>query len=111
MKGDKDDPGGVSIDWDAIEPNIGALSGGEQRMLRLAAAIAGQARIDLSDALTNLDRRNLTLVLAAIAHAGGSHEQSEYLTEFVDGGGGRVIDPDSPRLDHGPLVAWPAEGA
>lgn len=109
IQADYDDPPGwVSIDWDAIEPNIGALSSGEQRMLRLAAAIAGSARIDLSDALTSLDRPNLTLVLAAMAHASGSHEQSEYVpTELADGR--LLVTPDSPRVDPGPLVAWPEE--
>jgi hypothetical protein len=107
---DDEDPSWVSIDWAAIEPNIGALSGGEQRMLRLAAAIAGGARIDLADAVTGLDRYNLTLVLAALSHAAGSHEHSEYLPAVLDDGR-RLVTPDSPRIDYGPLVAWPAEEA
>jgi len=46
-------------------------SGGEQRTLRLAASIAGGIPVSLSDAITGLDRRNLSHLLAAIRHASG----------------------------------------
>ena len=67
--------GMAAIDWAAA---IGALdagqipcSGGEQRTLRLAASIAGGIPVSLSDAITGLDSRNLSHLLAAIRHASG----------------------------------------
>lgn len=69
------------IDFDAIPGNIGGASSGERSVLLLAASIAADAPIALGDAVAGLDRDNLSLVLAAIAHAGGSHEQSDVQTD------------------------------
>lgn len=64
------------IDWPAT---IAALntsdlpcSGGEQRVLRLAASIADGIPVDLRDALTGLDHRTTNLVVTAILHATGN---------------------------------------
>jgi hypothetical protein len=65
------------IDFHAIPDNIGMLSSGEQRLLLITASIAGEHPTSLGDALTGLDRDTLDLILAAAAHAGGSHEHSE----------------------------------
>ena len=46
-------------------------SGGEPRMLLLAASIAGGTPVSLNDALPGIDRRNASLVVSAIAHAAG----------------------------------------
>ncbi len=46
-------------------------SGGERRMLLLAASIAGGIPVSLNDTLTGIDRRNASLVVNAIAHATG----------------------------------------
>jgi hypothetical protein len=62
------------IDWPAV---IGALdtslpsSGGEKRMLRITASLAGGIPVDLSDALTGLDDRNIQLLIMAILRASG----------------------------------------
>jgi hypothetical protein len=62
------------IDWPAA---IAALddslpcSGGENRMLRLAASLAGGIPVNLRDALTGLDDRNTQLVINAILRASG----------------------------------------
>lgn len=72
--GDHADPW---IDFEAIPDNIGMLSGGEQRFLLITASIAGEHPITLGDSLPGLGRDHLDLVLAAAAHAGGSHEHSE----------------------------------
>jgi|GEM_PF-5391216 len=62
-----------------------ALSGGEQRLLRIAASIGSDdATINLGDCLTGLDRPTLHLVLAAVAHAAGGHEHRE-VTRHPDG--------------------------
>jgi len=46
-------------------------SGGERRMLLLAASIAGGTPVSLNDTLTGIDRRNASLVVSAVAHAAG----------------------------------------
>lgn len=72
-------PGQVSawIDFAAIPEEAGVLSGGERRFLILAASLAEDVPVVLGDVVPGLDRENLDLVLAAIAHAGGSHQHSD----------------------------------
>ena len=73
------------IDLSTIGEQIAGLSGGEQRLLRIAASIGStDATVNLSDCLTGLDRPRLQVVLAAIAHAAGSHEHRE-VTRRSDG--------------------------
>lgn len=66
----------VTVDTDRLLNGIGAWSGGEQRVARIAASLLGGDRVDLNEDLPGLDRSNLELVLAAVAHANGSHEHS-----------------------------------
>ncbi len=47
------------------------VSGGEQRILRIAASIAGGTPVTLRDAIPGLDDRNLKLIITAIQHAAG----------------------------------------
>ena len=69
------------IDFAAIPDQIGGLSGGEQRLLRIAASIGSpDATVNLGDCLTGLDRPTLDLTLAAVAHAAGSHQHREVTT-------------------------------
>lgn len=79
-------PGQVSawIDFAAIPEEAGVLSGGERRFLLLAASLAEDVPVVLGDVVPGLDRDNLDLVLAAIAHAGGSHQHSD-IRIAVDG--------------------------
>lgn len=56
----------------------GAWSGGERRLVRIAASLLGGPAVDLSEDVPGLDRQAAALVLAAIAHANGSHEHSEF---------------------------------
>ncbi len=63
------------IDWDAV---IAALdggrlpaSGGERRIVRIAASLAADHPVSLRDAIRGLDLRNLELVTTAIRHAVG----------------------------------------
>lgn len=65
------------IDFAAIPEEAGPLSGGERRFLMLAASLAEDVPVVLGDLVSGLDRENLDLVLAAIAHAGGSHQHSD----------------------------------
>ena len=65
----------AAIDWAAAIAALDAgeicCSGGEQRILRLAASIADGIPVSLSDAITGLDSRNLSHLLTAIRHASG----------------------------------------
>lgn len=73
------------VDFDSIPALMGALSGGEQRFLQIAAALAdGQTTVDLGNAVAGLDRTHLHLVLAGVAHAAGTHQHQE-LTFWPDG--------------------------
>lgn len=74
------------IDFAGIGDSIGVLSGGEQRLLRIAASIgSSEALVNLSDDISGLDRPTLHLVLAAIAHAAGSHEHSDMIVDAANG--------------------------
>jgi hypothetical protein len=65
----------AATDWEAAITalNAGELlsSGGERRMLLLAASIAGAVPVSLYDTLPGIDQRNASLVIKAIAHATG----------------------------------------
>lgn len=73
----------AAIGWDAglaaIDTGKLVCSASEEQMLRIAASLAGYAPVDLSEALTGPDDRNLAVVLAAIAHtAAGSHHRGTH---------------------------------
>ena len=70
--------GGPWVDFDAIPDRIGAYSSGEQAYLRAAASI-GSSNVDVSmgEVAFRLDRAELQLVLAALAHAANSPQDSE----------------------------------
>ena len=65
----------AATDWEAAIAALHAgelpASGGERRMLLLAASIAGGIPVNLYDALPGIDRRNAGLVVGAVAHAAG----------------------------------------
>lgn len=105
---DDDDVDWWWIEWDDIPPNLGALSGGERRLLMIVASIGGaQVPESLGELISGLDRSTVALVLAAVSHAAGTQEHREYLPSRVDDSGTLVIDPSSPRVDLGPLYPWP----
>lgn len=73
--GDQDRAHWHWIDFEAIPEMIGDMSGGQQRVLRLAASLgAGGVPVSLNDDLSGLDRRLSALVLAAFSHALGTHQ-------------------------------------
>ena len=99
------DEGGpwAAVQWTDLDRAVrsGAVtgSGGQLRLLRAAASLADGQPIDLADLTAGLDRPDLTLLLAALAHAAGSHEHRS-----------GDLDPDGPPDDGqllGPVVAWP----
>lgn len=70
----------ADIDWPAtitaLDTGHLPCSGGEQRMLRLAASLASGIPVDLRDALTGLDNLNINLVITAVLHASGKRPQA-----------------------------------
>lgn len=104
------DPGWWWIDVTEMnESNFGVLSGGEARMLRITASLLGGAPVDLSTAIPGLDRNHVQLVLAAVAHASGSHEHTGGLLPDPQGrlvGRDGIIRMSFERL--GSLYPWPA---
>ena len=70
----------AQIDWTAAITALDAgelpCSGGERRILRLAASIAGGIPVDLHDTLTGLDHHNIHLLINAIRHASGQHPRT-----------------------------------
>lgn len=88
------------IDFVSIPENLGGLSGGERRFLTIAASIAEDVPVVLSEVIPGLDRRNVELVLAAVAHAAGTHEHSD-MVENADGTGSIQRLPS--------LYPWPEE--
>jgi hypothetical protein len=73
--------GMAAVDWDAATAALTAgelpCSGGEQRIFRLAASLAGSIPVDLSDAVTGLDQANLQRLVTAIRHASGKQQPHE----------------------------------
>lgn len=68
-----------AVDVDELLRCSGPFSGGERRLVRIAGSLLGGPAVDLSEALPGLDRDNLRLVLAAAAHANGSHDHSDVI--------------------------------
>lgn len=87
-------------------------SGGERRLLSIAASLGGCTPdgFDLGDALPGLDREHLALVVAAVAHAGGSHEQHDMTALRAASAAGQPTDMS---MLHGarlpPLFPWPQD--
>jgi hypothetical protein len=92
-------PGWFWIDTEAITEHSVGLSGGERRVLAVVSSLIGSAPVeDLGGLVAGVDRRHLHLILAALAHAAGSHKHVEL-----------VCHGDELRLDPLPaLVPWPA---
>lgn len=73
-----DRPRMAAVNVDQLLEHTGAWSGSERRIVRIAASLINGTPVDLNEDLPGLDRKNLARVLAAIAHANGSHEHSEF---------------------------------
>jgi len=68
------------VDWQAAVTALEAgrlpCSGGEGRILRLAASIGGGVPVDLRSALPGLDERNIAVVARAVLRAAGHRDPS-----------------------------------
>ena len=101
------DPTDCWVNFPAIPDHIGALSGGEQRLLMIAASLGSDNEpVDLSHSVSGLDRGLTALVLAAISHASGSHSHTEFLPTKLENGT-LAINLESPRIELGALFPWP----
>lgn len=69
----------AKIDWaaaiNALDTGELPCSGGERRILRLAASLASGIAVDLRDAVTSLDHRYIDRLVNAILHATGQRQQ------------------------------------
>ncbi|HEY8721873.1 hypothetical protein [Pengzhenrongella sp.] len=89
-------PLGYTADFERILDETVPVSGSQRRLLAIVASLAGRAEVNLADGVAGLDRTNIALVLAAIAHANGTHEdRGDGLTTGFPPG----------------LFPWPAEQA
>jgi hypothetical protein len=59
----------------ALEAGALPCSGGEGRVLRIAASIAGGVPVDLGEAVAGLDENNAVLAAAAVLHAAGHRDR------------------------------------
>jgi len=70
----------AAIDWEAAVTALGSgelpCSGGERRVLLLSASLAAGIPVDLRDAATGLDDRNIQRLITAIRHASGKRPES-----------------------------------
>ena len=70
----------AAIDWDSAITALHAgelpCSAGERRVLMLSASLAGGIPVDLRDAATGLDDRNIQRLVAAILHASGKRPET-----------------------------------
>lgn len=69
----------AAIDWNAVISALQAgelpCSVGERRILMLSASLAGGIPVDLRDAATGLDDRNIQRLVIAILHASGKRPE------------------------------------
>lgn len=96
------EPGGRAwVDVGVLRAQPGVLSGGERRVLDVVGALLDETPIAITEVVAGLDRVNLHLVLAALAHAGGSHEHADV-----------AVGPDGIAYltRPGPLITWPTAG-
>lgn len=81
-----DQPGWWWLDGtQLVEGQIGHLSGGEHRLLRMVASLTGGESVSLADSIPGLDRELTDLVLAAIAHVGDTHEHPDIRVDHQRG--------------------------
>lgn len=89
------------VDLDAIDGHLGSLSGGEQAFLQVVASPGSDnVQVNLSDAITRLDRPTRDLVHAAIEHAAAGTSASVDIA-YDEEGEPRFVKVAS-------LYPWPA---
>ena len=90
--------GRAVVDTEKLAYESGAFSGGERRLIGIVLSLLdNEDRVALGEAVSGLDRDTMALVLAALAHANGSHEHSVIIDNFMQ--------------RPGSLYPWPEEDA
>lgn len=89
-----------AVDFDRLGYEIGALSGGEQRIARIASSLGQGVPVDLREDVAGLDLEPTRLILAAIAHAAGLGEPGTTI---------QTIDGVPTIVPHDALASWPNE--
>lgn len=121
------------VDYDLAAEDVwpgGTLSGGERRVVAAAVSLSGHvptftaaadgrpfpdsdatswwAAFSLAEVLPGLDRKHQALVLAAIAHAGGTHEHRDTSALQRAAATGQPLDRSLIAGEPlGPLYPWP----
>ncbi len=88
-----------------------AMSGGERRLFAIAASLLDgvSCPVDLGDAAATIDRANMRLVLAAVSHAAGTHQEGplpDWMADLVPEHPSEPVDPETGY--YAPLYPWPA---
>ena len=98
----RDRPGEYWLDAGSINYATGELSGGEQRVLAVVAALASNQPLErnLAEVMSGVDRDHQALILAALSLAGGSHQHNDYQ---------RQADGTYKIIEAGALFLWPVE--
>lgn len=100
---DEDDDGRAFLDVEAMLEGTRGYSGSERRIIQIVASLYSEAHpVALEDVVSGLDRENMVLVLAALAHANGSHAHSSV-----------VLDDDGAPVRFERLASlypWPKRG-
>lgn len=94
--------GKIALDFDQLDEAAGAWSGGERALVAIAVSLVDPERpVQLGDEIARLDRDDVALVLAAIAHTSGSHQHSG----LRHGADGRPVG----IVRHDTLYPWPQD--
>lgn len=110
--------GTLTVDWDAARAHADTapVPPADRAVLHIAVQLADgvgdqpdppAARPPLGSLLPVLQRDEVDLVLAAVAHASGTHHHVEHVGEPTASGEWRITDT-SPRFLLGSLHPWPA---
>ncbi|MFE6966815.1 ABC transporter ATP-binding protein [Agromyces sp. NPDC057679] len=94
-----EDPERPWIDFASIPDLIGGLSGGQQRVLRIASSLASDVPIRLGDEITGLDYPLASLVLAACAQASGYGDDVRFP---------ELVGDDVKVVTKPAILRWPA---
>jgi len=86
------------VDFDEIPELSGGMSGGQRRLLRIAASLGGTTPIILADEVAGLDRVWTELVSIAIVHAAGFTESTSDVVR---------VDDEQTIISVPPLAQWP----
>jgi hypothetical protein len=89
-----------AVDFDRLGYEIGVLSGGEQRIARIAASLGQGKPVDLREDVSGLDYAHTRLVLAAVAHSAGFTEPGMTIKD---------IDGVPTLTPHDALTTWPTD--